>query len=450
MNRSLRKFHAWYFRLPNEDIVTRKRATVMLWMLLMLMFINITSLTFYAIFTPDALATAAPTQMMLAVLYLLGIYFTRRGHGEKTGIMLSMLLNAMLVPLPLAIGGLYGTYFASLFPIVIATGVLSPRWILFVGGCNTTGIILISVFVEGNARGEVLNHDYGAVMATMSIIITAIGWLNARSMSSAFDELQHAEKERLSQHQRDIAHEYELRKVAERANMAKSQFLANMSHELRTPLNAIIGYAELIMEDIENEGGDPIIAEDLERIHKAGDHLLGLINNILDLSKIEAERASLYIEAFELGHLLDEITTLVEPLVSKNNNKLTCSIKGNAQLETDRVKLRQILFNLLSNAAKFTSEGIIDVSMELDEAADMVVIEVSDTGIGITEEQQKHIFKAFAQADESTTREYGGTGLGLTLCLKLAELLGGTLSVTSSAGEGSTFRVCIPPKVAKS
>jgi signal transduction histidine kinase len=171
--------------------------------------------------------------------------------------------------------------------------------------------------------------------------------------------------------------------------------------------------------------------------------LLGLINDILDLSKIEAGRTTLYPEEFSLTALVEEITTLVDPLISSGDNRLVITpIREDVVLKTDRVKFKQILFNLLSNAAKFTSEGTISIKAEL--TSKMVVIAVEDTGIGISKDQQKRIFAAFAQADESTTREYGGTGLGLTLCLKLAELLGGSISVDSELGQGSTFRVRIP------
>ena len=446
VKRTLQKLHRWYFSIPNESIVERKRALVMLWTLLLLTFINLLSFPVYAIFSPEMLRAAFPTQATLLLMYAAGMYATRSGRGEQTGIVLTMLLNFMLVPFPLNRGGLYGTYFASIFPVIIASGVLSPRWILVVGGTNALGIVVVTNLVGGAAvGGEVLGKEYGVVMATISVIITMIGWLNARSMSSAFDELQHAEQERRQQHQREISHEHELRQTAERANRAKSQFLANMSHELRTPLNAIIGYAELIIEDVNDAGGDEVIIEDLERVHSAGNHLLGLINDILDLSKVEAGRATVYVEEFSLAALVEEITTLVDPLVSNGDNRLVIApIASEVMLETDRVKLKQILFNLLSNAAKFTTKGTISVEAEI--VGEEVVISVKDTGIGISKEQQARIFEAFAQADESTTREYGGTGLGLTLSLRLVELLGGGISVDSAPRKGSTFQVKLPRK----
>lgn len=232
------------------------------------------------------------------------------------------------------------------------------------------------------------------------------------------------------------------------ASRAKSDFLANMSHELRTPLNAIIGYSEIILEDCregESRGAQMMeiseLSGDLVRIHSAGNHLLAIINDVLDLSKIEAGKISVHAESFALQELLDDIEGTIRPLAKKNNNQLQIEVEGEVQLYSDLTKVRQILFNLVSNAAKFTKEGEIKMVASLDKESDEVEIRVSDTGIGMTAEQIEKIFEAFMQADSSTTRQFGGTGLGLTITRHFCQILKGTLEVDSTPGEGTTFVV---------
>ena len=232
------------------------------------------------------------------------------------------------------------------------------------------------------------------------------------------------------------------RREADEANEAKSRFLASMSHELRTPLNAIIGYSEMLTEDATDDGRTEAVA-DLERITAAGRHLLALINDILDLSKIEAGKMELYHETFEIAPLIEDIRATVEPLLRANSNRLIVTIDpGVGTIETDKTKLRQNLFNLLSNATKFTSEG--EVELRVTPEGDMLCFAVRDTGIGMNAEQQARLFQAFVQADESTTRNYGGTGLGLTIVKQFSELLGGSIEVTSEPGVGSTFTLRLP------
>lgn len=231
------------------------------------------------------------------------------------------------------------------------------------------------------------------------------------------------------------------------ANKAKSRFLANMSHELRTPLNAIIGYSELLAEDCHSDGNQAA-ANDLSKIRTAARHLLNLINEILDLSKIEAGQVQLFVEDVTIGNLLDEVATVIKPLVAERNNRLTveCPVRAES-VHTDVVKLRQILFNLLSNAAKFTQNGLINLNIELH--GHWLILAISDTGIGMTPEQQKNLFKPFVQADGSTTRKYGGTGLGLAISKQYCEMMGGTINVSSKTGEGTKFTVCIPAAIEK-
>jgi signal transduction histidine kinase/CheY-like chemotaxis protein len=239
----------------------------------------------------------------------------------------------------------------------------------------------------------------------------------------------------------------ESQKAAEAANEAKSTFLANMSHELRTPLNAIIGYSEMLIEDAEDENEDFI--PDLDKINSSGKHLLGLINDILDLSKVESGKMELFIEEFDLEKILKEVEATITPLVEKNNNSLNLTINTETKsILADITKIRQILLNLLSNATKFTEEGEINIIVDDNpNKSSLIDFKVSDSGIGMTPEQVDKVFKPFTQADEKTTRKFGGTGLGLTITKMFAEMMGGGIDLSSKINEGTTFIVSIPKVV---
>jgi signal transduction histidine kinase len=260
------------------------------------------------------------------------------------------------------------------------------------------------------------------------------------------------------------------RTEAEEASKAKSLFLANMSHELRTPLNAIIGYSEMLEEEAVDLNCEDILP-DLQRIGNAGKHLLSLINDILDISKIEAGRMELYLESCEVSTTINDVTNTIQPLVKKNNNILIVNCPQDiGTIYTDVTKIYQCLLNLLSNASKFTDGGTItlDVSrfiqqkgeaektdLEFEEKLDIfdseewISFQVSDTGIGMNPEQIERVFQAFTQADESTTRKYGGTGLGLGIAKKFCQMMGGDITVESEIGKGSIFTVKLPAMVAK-
>ncbi len=238
----------------------------------------------------------------------------------------------------------------------------------------------------------------------------------------------------------------EAKDAAEQANRAKSQFIANMSHELRTPLSAVIGYAEMLEEEVEELGHDHLL-EDLRKINSNARHLLSLISDVLDLSKIEANRMTVYAETVDVGELLEQVAATVDSLVAKKANRLVIERQGElGEVHQDQVKIRQCLLNLLGNASKFTENGTITLSARRDvvDGLDWLELAVADSGIGMNEEQLGRLFQRFSQADESTTRRFGGTGLGLAITRGFVALLGGTIAVDSREGLGTTFTLRLP------
>lgn len=238
------------------------------------------------------------------------------------------------------------------------------------------------------------------------------------------------------------------RELSEVANRTKSQFLANMSHELRTPLNAIIGYSEILQEDAAESSQEQLVT-DLKKIESAGRHLLGLINDILDLSKVEAGKMEIFLEEIDISSLLGEVGAIIKPLVAKNGNTLEICVGPDiGSMRTDRTKVKQCLLNVLSNGSKFTQNGKLTLAVERADRT-KIQIAISDTGIGMSEEQLGRLFQAFSQADASTTKKFGGTGLGLAITRHFCRLLGGDIYVESQVGEGSTFTIVIPDQKAE-
>ena len=240
----------------------------------------------------------------------------------------------------------------------------------------------------------------------------------------------------------------EAQQKAESASRAKSMFLANMSHELRTPLNAIIGYSEMLQEDAADMTPGEIAA-DLKKITGAGKHLLGLINDVLDFSKIEAGRMDLNLETVDVATLLRDVEATVAPVVQKQGNQfIVHSDDDVGTMTADPGKVRQVLLNLLSNAGKFTTNGTVTLRAVRTErhGEDFLALSVEDTGVGLTREQFGRLFQAFSQADSTTQRDHGGTGLGLALCRRFTLMMGGDIEVESKAGSGSTFTVMLPAK----
>ncbi len=230
------------------------------------------------------------------------------------------------------------------------------------------------------------------------------------------------------------------------AEATRTAFLAHMSHELRTPLNAIIGYSEMLLEEAERRGHTDFVP-DLQKIYGAGRHLLALINDMLDLAKIEAGKMELVFENAEVGALVNDVASTIAPLIRKNGNTLDVTVAGDlGSMRTDVTRVRQILFNLLGNAAKFTDQGRIALEVSRDEGGngEGFVFRVTDTGIGLTAEQQAKLFQPFTQAEPVTARRYGGTGLGLAISRGFAQMMGGAISVDSEPGKGSTFTLRLP------
>ncbi len=249
----------------------------------------------------------------------------------------------------------------------------------------------------------------------------------------------------------DVSELLRARRDAENANTAKSRFLANMSHELRTPLNAILGYSEMLQEEAEDIGQSDFVP-DLQKIHAAGRHLLTLINDVLDLSKIEAGKMELVPEHFDVRALVDEVATTIRPLVENNANRLDVNCADDvAGMHSDLTRIRQILLNLLSNAGKFTENGTITVDVHREcgpeSGHDVIVFSVSDSGIGMTQEQLARLFEPFSQAEAATSQRYGGTGLGLAISRRFCQMMGGDISVESEYGGGSTFTARLPADI---
>ncbi|GGD58416.1 hybrid sensor histidine kinase/response regulator [Paenibacillus nasutitermitis] len=317
--------------------------------------------------------------------------------------------------------------------------------------------------MPGESSGMILNHQWLAYFISTGTLITLalslVGIYISRRFTRKDSEIQQKSDEiykinqelrQLNEHLEDLVatRTLQLEKAhdeAIQASMIKSQFLANMSHELRTPLNAIIGYSEMLHEEAD-ELGEAFFAEDLAKINKAGNHLLALINDILDISKIEAGKMELHLETCSLPDMIQDVMSTIRPLVEEKGNQLRIIQDQDGEITTDVTKLRQILLNLLSNANKFTENGLItfEAYKESRGVRSGFSFRVGDTGIGMTAEQLEKLFQPFTQADESTTRKYGGTGLGLSISQQFSRIMGGDIKVESEYGKGAIFTCWLP------
>jgi signal transduction histidine kinase/DNA-binding response OmpR family regulator len=375
--------------------------------------------------------------------------------GTKPGTQLVSLSGLFdLVDIPVAIP-------AAIAFLAVAVGMVvaeAPYHFLFrhLTGSSTRARLL-RAFLPGAATLVVVSTVLGGILALTTlpfdalvtvitvwtlgapVVITVLLAKVAFRLGDALDRAEAQRREALEEMRR-------ARDAAEEHNRAKSQFLANMSHELRTPLTAVIGYSEILLEEARDGGNDQFLP-DLEQIHAQSKHLLKLINDLLDMSKIEAGKVQLYLESFDLVGLVKDVATTVRPLLDKNGNLLVVEAPdGLGAMHSDVTRLRQCLLNLLSNASKFTDHGTVTlaVTRAAEGGTDWVSFRVADTGIGMTAEQLQKLFQAFIQADLSTTRKYGGTGLGLAITRRLCQMMGGDIQVQSTKDKGSTFTIRLP------
>ena len=372
--------------------------------------------------------------------------WARRAADQKQAEQLNLLLDSVLM------GVWAAAMHFSLWPsVMLLSGVHLGN--LSVGGMRLAwkGLVGVAIGAIGMGLYTGFATDFDAPP-----LPTAASILGIFIYGSVFSYHSHVQSRRIVRSRKQLEDQKQsleeqslllaqAKEQAEAANQSKSLFLANMSHELRTPLNAIIGYSELLVEEAQ-DAGDEAMVPDLRKIHGAGKHLLGLINEVLDLSKIEAGKMEVYLEEFDAGSLVESVAHTVEPLTGKQGNALVVEAAGLGVMHSDMTKVRQMLFNLLSNASKFTKDGEIRLraTREVVAGRDWLVFAVSDTGIGMTAEQQARVFEPFSQADASTARKYGGTGLGLAITRRFAQMLGGEIRMHSTAGVGTTFTLRIP------
>ena len=352
--------------------------------------------------------TSSPFLIWLLAVPLLGFFYLGSGLVARVAIFAEMLIG---------ISVFYGAYLSSGgFPVHIP-----------IEEMVTVGMISA---LSATVYVYLMASYYASVVDSQSELLKEIDRHRdtMRALTYAKDEAERAKDE------------------AERANGAKSEFLAKMSHELRTPLNAVLGYTEILLEDAELDGNGGQIA-DLQKINSAGKHLLAMVNDILDISKIEAGKMELNVENVDLDALVGEVESTARPLAAKNTNAFAVAREGElGAIRADATKLRQAIFNLLSNASKFTQNGQITLAAkrETREDGDWIHISVMDTSVGISEAQQQALFSNFSQASPAIAAKFGGTGLGLSLSRNLIRLMGGEIAVASEVGKGSTFTISLP------
>jgi len=321
---------------------------------------------------------------------------------------------------------------------LVRSGVHPPEFFKEIDRTLSAGRVWSGRLISRNTRGDLVYLD-----TTLAPVCNELGDVT-HHVAVKRDVTERVQREQaLEETNRALR---QARDAALQASRAKSEFLANMSHELRTPLNAIIGYSELLMEDAE-AGAQGELHADLKKIHSSGTHLLSLINDVLDMSKIESGKMDLDVQEFDLRELITTIRDTIEPLAQRQGNQLEIEyVKAPDIVSYDQQKLRQVLINLMSNACKFTNGGRVKLEVGLD-GNGWLELRVSDSGIGISDEQRARLFRPFVQADSSTTRRYGGTGLGLAISQRFCEMMGGRIEVQSQPGQGSTFTVRLPEKV---
>lgn len=404
--------------------------------------------------------------LLMAILFAIGLIHLHRGRFQQV-LKFIVLLGLSGIALSAIIfgDGFYDVTFAFIFSLLAVSGPFISKRSLYLIGAVGILIIVISYYVAWSnpALGHFPPPTIAKLTRYLSAIIIATLFLQATidqlRLKSDLLELRQQELEKkqaeLTEFQNKLIQLVEERTAellkakteAEKASKSKSTFLANISHELRTPLNAIIGYSEMIEEDSILQNDRQQLAEDARKIKGAGNHLLKLINNILDLSKIEEQELQIHAEVVHLNTIVDEVLFFIMPLLENNNNRFHLEEQDeNIMLWADPLRVKQILLNLLSNAAKFTENGEIHLRLSSDVAGkeEFAQIEIKDSGIGIDRSKLDDIFIPFHQIENVLTRKYTGTGLGLSLTKHLIELMHGSIIVESNPGQGSTFTVLIP------
>ncbi|MEN0067607.1 MAG: response regulator [Myxococcota bacterium] len=434
---SLGRWSDWFFSVQSDDPDVKRRGQAQILLLAVYAILPWISLPLMGLaaglLTDPGYLTVMLTAPVQTALYLTGIALSQRGQVSFAAFIVSFLIGVLLVFDIIVLSQFTpAAYLAGLCIVSASFGMRSSG--LFVVFLTTAGhLVFAKWYVDGTLYAEAdLSFPIAMVLLTA---IFVYGFIYAYWNEVVF--ARQIQARRAAEQSSMVAET--ARQAAERANEAKSTFLANMSHELRTPLNAIIGYAQMLAEDSVDEES----VEDLTKIERSGRHLLLLINDLLDLARIEAGHVELSFDRVSLGELLRTCVDDLQPLVQLRNNELHLRAPPTGPtLWTDLTKVRQIVLNLLSNAAKFTNNGKIQVQLrEFDET---IEIEVQDTGIGIPQERLDTIFEGFEQGSQEINRNYGGTGLGLAVCRKLAELLEGSVTVISAPGEGSTFTMRLP------
>ena len=371
------------------------------------------------------------TTGLIGGVSFLSLFLVRRGKTQfAVMIVLSSAYGACVVGI-MAERGINDIGLQGIYPIILAIGVLMTRKYLVIFSGLTVGWVCLLVYLEIgsyyiDAPDQYDPYTKGLITIALFLLMVMILRYSVQRTFLMNNELIRAKNE------------------AEESNALKSLFLANMSHELRTPLNAIIGYSEgLIEEHAEQPHLEEFALEDIDRIRISGKHLLTLINDILDLSKIEADKMELFIQPFNLIDLIHDVTLTMQPMLEANQNSLVIhNPTSKLNIISDEQKIKQVLLNLISNAVKYTENGSIAISTTL--LADHVQIAIQDSGIGIPAEELPHIFESFRQVDSSLSRSFSGTGLGLAITKNITTLLNGTLTVCSTVGQGSTFTVTLP------
>ena len=415
----------------------------------------------------SALIHAQPPLWAWLLLALTGLlwshlayFLASRARDTKAGELRNVLIDNLLIGSLAALTGFSLWPSATMFTAIVAAGLCVNGLAFALRGVVAFALGVLLVLGAGHFEFTPEATLFTAVVSATSLFLfcSMLGIYSnvaARRAVRARREVQ-AQNSRIDEQRRQLALSRDLaeaertaanqaRDLAEAANRAKSAFLANMSHELRTPLNAIIGYAEMLEEDI----ADADQRSDLQRIHSSGKHLLGLINDVLDLSKIEAGKTELHIDVFDVDQLIDQVTSTMRPLLKHNGNQFKLRLQGPLGVMTsDATRLSQVLLNLLSNAAKFTQQGevVLAARRESGEHGAWLQFDVMDSGIGMTPEQRARLFQPFVQADSDTTRLYGGTGLGLVISRRLCRMMGGDVTVDSEAGHGTRLTVRLPAR----